>query len=184
MSEDIIKPVLTTTENNKPTLPKPKGRDLSGNHTIIVAPHGDDEIIGCYEILIKERVIVVYVGNSDDDRKRETRNVSDYFDIKAQYYTRQIPPQLLSKENKFYFPDPIYETHPSHRLEGMVGESFARSGFDVTFYSTNMSAPYIHEAKVPSEKEDALNTCYPSQKSLWEYEKKYILFEGYCKWIF
>jgi hypothetical protein len=188
---DVVKPSLTPNDirmmksgSPRPKLPKPPERELSGNHTIIIAPHGDDEIIGCYEVLIKERVIIVYVGNLDDKRKVETKNLCEHFDIKAQYYTRQIPPQLLSRENKFYFPDPIYEIHPNHRLEGMVGESFARSGFDVIFYSTNMNAPYIHEVPVPSEKEKTLNSCYPSQKSLWESEKKYILFEGYCKWIF
>jgi hypothetical protein len=66
----------------------------------------------------------------------------------------------------------------------MLGESIARSKKDVVFYSTNMQAPYIHEVTEPDDKENILNILYPSQKSLWEYEKKYILFEGYCKWIF
>ncbi len=156
-----------------------------GGNTIIIAPHYDDEIIGCYEILKSKRVFIIYTSMLNDNmRKEESLKIKEHFDIKGQIYTRQIPSNLLDKENKFYFPDPIYETHPSHRLEGMVGESFARDGFDVTFYSTNMTAPYIHEAENPFEKESMLNKCYPSQKSLWKFEKKFVLFEGYCKWIF
>ena len=90
----------------------------------------------------------------------------------------------MKKENTFYFPDPIFETHPCHRAHGAVGESFARGGFDVVFYTTNMTAPYVHEVKNPTLKDAKLSKCYPSQKDLWKYEKKYILFEGYCKWIF
>jgi hypothetical protein len=47
-----------------------------------------------------------------------------------------------------------------------------------------MTAPYIKEVEKPEEKEELLNKVYPDQKDLWKYEKKYVLFEGYCKWIF
>ena len=81
-------------------------------------------------------------------------------------------------------PDPVYELHPLHRQWGMVGETMARVGFDVIFYSTNMNAPYIHELAVADDKKELLNKVYPDQKSLWEYDHKYFLFEGYNKWIF
>ena len=151
---------------------------------VIIAPHPDDEIIGAYETLIKHRAIIIYTELIDENRKEETLNLKEHFDVKAQMYLRQVPGILLKKENTFYFPDPIYEIHPAHRLMGMVGESFARSGFNVIFYSTNMTAPYIHEVRNPEDKEEVLTECYPSQKKLWEFEKKYILFEGYCKWFF
>jgi len=66
---------------------------------------------------------------------------------------------------------------------GMIGESMLRSGINIIFYNTNMNAPYIHELKDSKEKEELLNKVYPSQKSLWEYEKKYVLYEGRNKWI-
>ncbi len=65
-----------------------------------------------------------------------------------------------------------------------MGEQLARNGFDVTFYNTLMNAPYIHECKNSDGKLALLNTVYPDQKSLWEYDHKYFLFEGYTKWIF
>lgn len=153
---------------------------------IIVAPHGDDEIIGCYKVLkgSKKKVIIVYPDDMEESRKEESLKLKEFCDIKLQLFTRQIPQHLINQENLFYFPDPIFETHPAHRLHGAVGETFARSGLSVIFYSINMQAPYIHETPDPDKKEELLNAVYPSQKSLWEFDKKYILFEGYCKWFF
>jgi len=153
---------------------------------IIIAPHPDDELIGCFDIIRKkEPCMIIYGGETESKRREETKEVKEFFDnVVGQLFLMNVPAHLLTKENTFYFPDPIYETHPLHRYYGMLGESIARSGKDVIFYSTNMNSPYIHEVKEPDEKERYLNIIYPSQKSLWEYEKKYILFEGYCKWIF
>jgi len=117
-------------------------------------------------------------------RRNEAMKLKEYIAVKAQIFLMSVPPNLINENSVFYFPDPVYETHPIHRQYGMMGEQFAREGFDVTFYTTNMNAPYIHESTLVKEKEELLNNVYPSQKSLWEYDKKYILFEGYCKWIF
>jgi len=154
--------------------------------TIIVAPHPDDEIIGCFEVLNKAKsVVIIYSPINDLKRQEEVLKLKDkYENIKMQMFQYNIPSNFLNSENQFYFPDPVYEIHPKHREIGMAGELFARAGFDVTFYNTNMNAPYIHEVENWQEKESTLNEIYPSQKSLWEYEKKYVLFEGYCKWIF
>ena len=153
---------------------------------IIVAPHPDDECIGCFEILTDSKnyskIIIVYT-NFDESRMKESLNLKTYTRVKHQFFNRSIPPNLLDKENTFYFPDPIYETHPAHRLQGSIGEQLLRSGFDVIFYSVNMQAPYCHEVSDPSKKETLLNNVYPSQIDLWKYDKKYILFEGRCKWI-
>lgn len=168
------------------------------NELIIIAPHPDDELIGCWEILKKKEKspIIIYTEEMNEIRKEETLSFKKHFTVKAQLFLKSIPPMFLKKENTFYFPDPIYETHPAHRTQGSIGESLARSGLDVIFYSTNMLAPYIHEITIPlkevfaqknrtiNPKEEILNTIYPSQKDLWKHEKKYILFEGRCKWIF
>ena len=66
----------------------------------------------------------------------------------------------------------------------MMGESMARQGLDVLFYTTQMNVPYIREVQDSGAKKVLLNSVYFGQSSLWEYEHKYFLFEGYCKWIF
>ena len=152
---------------------------------IIIAPHPDDEIIGTFEVLHSGiNPTIIYTEPIDDIRREELTNLKDAFRIKDQLFLRQVPGLLLKKENIFFFPDPVYELHPAHRLSGSIGESFARNGYNVVFYNTNMNAPYIHESIDPTHKENTLNKIYPSQKSLWKYEKKYILFEGYYKWCF
>jgi hypothetical protein len=153
--------------------------------SIIVAPHPDDEIIGCYEILKKEKCIIIYSGETELKRREEAMKLKEYCEsVSIQLFLNNIPPSMLKKENTFYFPNPETEIHPLHRQYGNMGEMLARSGENVTFYTTTMNVPWIHEVKDWEEKEKLLNNVYPSQKSLWEWEKKYILFEGKIKWIF
>ncbi len=151
--------------------------------TIIISPHMDDECM-IYEILKTKNPIVVYTEEATKERQEEALTLREHVQIKAQMFFKSIPNQLLNFDNTFYFPDPYFETHPAHRSQGFIGEQMARKGYNVIFYTTNMQAPYIREVYDPKGKEELLNKVYPSQKSLWEYDKKYILFEGYCQWIF
>lgn len=150
---------------------------------IIIAPHPDDEIIGCYEHLTNESIII-YDGDTPKDRREEALNLRRHYPNIKQLFQKNIPQQFRNNLNMFYLPDPVYEIHPLHRYWGQIGEQMAREGLFVVFYNTTMTAPYIHETRHPHKKEAILNEVYPSQKSLWEYEKKFILFEGYCKWMF
>jgi len=156
-------------------------------HHFIIAPHPDDEIIGCYEIINNpaNSIAIMYPGEVEQRRKEEALKLREHRgNVSIQMFQLSIPPPMLTDPNiTFYFPDPIYEVHPEHRAWGFVGEGMARGGYDVVFYSTLMNTPYIHEAD-NEYKETLLDLVYPSQKSLWKYEKKFILFEGRCKWLF
>jgi len=153
---------------------------------IIIAPHPDDEIIGCYEELVKKDrpPIIIYGPETEQKRREEALKLKEFTDIKVQLFQASVPPNLLIAENSFMFPDPVYEIHPLHRQYGIIGESMARQGLDVTFYTTQMNAPYIRETKDSGAKKSLLNSVYFGQSSLWEYDHKYFLFEGYCKWLF
>jgi len=157
------------------------------SEVIIISPHCDDEIIGNYEVLKNKnnRITIIYGSDTKLERRVEAITLREYFsNIKAQLFQTTIPQPFLQKTTGFFFPDPHFETHPEHRAWGFVGEQLARQGFDVTFYSTIMNSPYIHEVEYPLLKKAALDKVYPSQKSLWKYDHKYFIFEGKCKWIF
>ncbi len=153
---------------------------------IIISPHPDDEIIGAHKYLTKHntRPIVIYSSDLNAKRKQSALKLKDHVDVKLQLFQMSLPAPFMKLENKYLFPDPIYETHPVHRAWGIMGEQLARNGFDVVFYSTNMNAPYIHEVANPDQKRELLEKVYPDQKSLWEFDHKYFLFEGYTKWMF
>jgi hypothetical protein len=155
--------------------------------TVIMAPHPDDEIIGCFEQLKNpaNSIIVIYSGDIDADRRETVLKLKDEIpSLKIQLFQQTLPQTFINHNNKFFFPDPSYEIHPKHREWGFIGEQLARNGFDVIFYNTIMNAPYIHEVAKPDDKKELLNKVYPDQKTLWKYDHKYFLFEGYSKWIF
>jgi hypothetical protein len=151
--------------------------------SIIIAPHPDDEVIGCFSKL-KENSIIIYDGDTEPKRREEALKLREYYPHCKQLFLKSIPSKFLDKINMILIPDPVYETHPLHRRWGALGEQLARDGQFVIFYNTTMTAPYIHEINDLKVKERVLSFVYPSQRSLWEYDKKYILFEGYCRWIF
>ncbi len=152
---------------------------------VIIAPHADDELIGCYEVLadLKTRPVVIYTEEMSKERQVEITKLKEHFSIKGQMFCQSIPQIFMKKDTTFYFPGPD-EIHPAHRKQAAIGEALARQGLNVIFYTTNMNVPFIREVKDPHLKKDALDLIYPSQYKLWKFDHKYFLFEGYMKWLF
>lgn len=163
---------------------------------VIVAPHRDDEIIGCFGIIMSNfpKVVLFCDGEKEDsdDRLSKYLNLNVIKGIGGYAQTTpssDVVNMVFGLYEKFddvvaLFPDPYFETHPRHRALGVLGELMLReSNIPVWFYSTNMKAPYIHEVKFPESKKEALNAVYPDKADLWKYDHKYFLFEGYCQWL-
>jgi len=150
---------------------------------IIISPHCDDECIGAYKFL-KEATIIIYDAIASIERRNEALTLkSKMSNIKAQLFQNTIPSSFLNKENMLLFPC-IEEVHPLHRKWSYMGEQLSRNGLNIIFYTINMNVPYIREVEDIKGKEDLLNSIYPSQSDMWKYEKKYVIWEGFCKWIF
>jgi len=144
---------------------------------VIIAPHADDEIIGCYELL--KTGLVKQVFFCSETAVEEAISSSELYDFNAKHVD-YLPMQMSLC---YLFPDPTHEFHPLHRHFGQIGEAMVREGYDVIFYTTNMNTPYIHEVERNELKRFDLERCYSKKKSLWLMDHKYFLFEGYTKWI-
>ncbi len=147
---------------------------------VIIAPHADDEIIGCYEFLLSGLVESVLFNT----RQGEVEAIpsSEHFGFRIGSID-ELADLALNENLILLFPDHTYETHPDHRKLGSLGEDIWRAGQAVIFYSTNMLSPYIHEASSPLNKRHCLNMLYTNKSTLWQYDNKYFLFEGYIQWI-
>lgn len=151
---------------------------------VIFAPHADDEIIGCFELLEAQVVKQVVFGTHEAMAECVSSKCNKHYGFTTTtVFLADLTKFKEYKNDTLVFPDPTTELHPEHRAWGALGERLAREGFDVIFYTTNMNAPYMRESKDPVAKKEALNTYYPEKKTLWRYEHKYFLFEGHIKWI-
>ena len=166
---------------------------------VILAPHPDDELIGCLEQIELARtrgwlpsVVLLpgittkpgwYVDKNDASEPTNTNPlglIPVVGDACAAYLEGN---EGQWEQIQYLFPDPAFETHPEHRRWGAVGERLLRTGASVWFYSVNMQAPYVREVRRPHWKRTCLQWYYPSASSLWQYDHRYFLFEGQCLWL-
>jgi LmbE family N-acetylglucosaminyl deacetylase len=142
----------------------------------IWAPHPDDEIIGCYSILVRlPGLITVYYGTID----LGCTVASKIFDFDFLEFQ-----ESSESWDVVYAPDPYFDNHPEHRRFGHLAEQLFRENRinRLIYYSTQMNAPYICEVGNPADKRKALDTCYLEKSDLWKFDHRYWLFEGYNEW--
>ena len=78
---------------------------------IIIAPHPDDEIIGCYEQLkSKGNLVIIYSGDTLPERREKALKLKEHIELTHQLFLQSVPQTFLDPKNQFYFPDPIYES--------------------------------------------------------------------------
>jgi hypothetical protein len=146
----------------------------------IWAPHGDDELIGCYSVLTTRAVglVTVYYGSIDEGCLKASLMFGFPY---HNFYEKAAA--VWDLWDIVYAPDPDYDVHPEHQWFGSMARRYFRTGRinRLIHYTTQMSAPYISEVESPIEKRDALNECYPLKSDLWRYDHRYWLFEGYCE---
>ena len=168
-------------------------------HDLILAPHIDDEIIGCYKYIINAVDTCIDICYFYDITK-ERRLSGDKLRNKVLHIDQTLYngydfkldsnfiKYIVNKYDRILCPDPIFESHPDHKEIGNVGQYIYKNFQDenqIIFYSVNMTAPYIKKLNVDDQNDKRLwlNELYPDQASLWENDYKYFLFEGTCRWF-
>jgi LmbE family N-acetylglucosaminyl deacetylase len=185
-------------------------RVLEGKMKVLIcSPHCDDELIGCFSALYNlcqkegNEILISYCDSKNESRILESKNLVPILE-------EHVPISIFSTIEQTYFysddllevklgrvlmewepsmvlaPDPYSENHPLHKFVGSFCRHFVSKYLDnssLVFYSTSMQSPFLSElpSDISSKKERILNLVYPSQKDLWRYEKKYILFESYME---
>ena len=155
---------------------------------IIIAPHADDEVIGCSQLL-GSSCHVIFTTLMSKARRKEAQDLAEEVGFEVEFKDPSFVLHdcfvgLNLKNTIIIAPDPILETHPAHRLAGFSAwQEALRYKVRFATYTTNMMAPYTRELDEEDQVDKkSLLGFYPSQKSLWKNDHKYFLFEGLCEW--
>ena len=150
---------------------------------VIIAPHVDDEVIGCYELLAANSIDkVIYItdfGEVTEPRKLEALACADRFKFKAIFCSLSEVNQHLLRNCNVYVPS-IKDLHPHHKhVNVFIHQMPCRPKVNLQFYSVEMNfAPRLLDEDVRTAKLDALTTLFPSQAALFNSDAKYWLFES------
>jgi len=144
---------------------------MSSDPILIIAPHVDDETIGCFMVLEQQKhvgnVTVMYLEELSGQRTKEARFAASVFNFTPVFSSVPI------EEYKHVLIPCRQDLHPAHRRANCQYRSRATH-----FYSTNMEGAEFLGEEIAAKKRRALNTCYPSQIALWENDARYWMFES------
>jgi hypothetical protein len=166
---------------------------------IIVAPHADDELIGCGEILLHAENVTVLLqeGMPNDARMKETEAVLQCILLNAQLglkrvverlsiqnYVKSVCARRKPTTQVIWFPDPHYETHPEHKLftddlKQKILHNMAGCPVIFGLYSVRMNTPYLHKLdKGTCASKMILADHYVSQSEYFKQHNDSFFFEG------
>ncbi len=150
--------------------------------SLILAPHADDEIIGCYSLLKANQISrVIYFEELTPARRTEALLSADLYGFDALFAPDLDPSDLnaiIEQEPTIYIPA-ITDSHPAHKA---LNRRY-RKHSGVHFYSVDLDRCQHPKVTVdePLQKLAELNYCYSSQSDLWASNASYYLFESIVK---
>jgi len=147
---------------------------------LIIAPHIDDELIGCWSLFCNpdNRISIVWLYEITDVRRREAVCIDLSRRIKAEIDLTAFGEESVAGIIKECNPKEVYVTsrkdgHLDHKKANALFRKYATH-----FYSVDMvDATYIGEEE-SKYKRATLDALFPSQKALWKGNAKYYLFEA------
>lgn len=141
---------------------------------VIFAPHIDDEMIGCFQLLEEKQVReVFYFYDLTPERQDEARAVASYYEFIPRFMGIEKNAGNLNSDAVILAPN-IRDSHPHHKLVNQVAKSLPNKK---QYYSIDMNVRR-DRVKNDAKKLDHLIKFYPSQKKLFEQDDKYHLFES------
>ena len=147
---------------------------------VIVAPHSDDELIGCFSLLQARQVLaVLYYHDLTPTRMAEAEACAAEFGFTPHFCMDVAEAARCFKDSVFLLPA-ITDAHIQHQELNRQFRRAVRSS-NLWYYSTDFDrlrsksplSPEVRELK-----KAALDKLYPSQRQLWETNASYYLFEN------
>ena len=145
---------------------------------IVLAPHVDDELIGCWRQIVNQEVTaVIYFFDLFEDRIAEAQAFSDKYSIPI-YFSDGDPEKFIrgrfDSETPVLAPN-IGDNHVHHKMVNNIAKRYFSN---IQYYSIDMNVEFdVLEPDQQKQKREALLELYPSQASLFE-DEKYWLFES------
>lgn len=146
---------------------------VSADRALVIAPHVDDELIGCFSILVQwptGSVDVLYLYELTPLRRLEAEAAGRAMGFNV-LFDQSVAAPLVYEE---VFVPCRQDTHPDHRAANTRFRSIA-----TYFYSVSMQGDGVRYlgAEVAERKRACLEICYPSQAPLWRNDARYWMFE-------
>ena len=156
---------------------------------VILAPHIDDETIGCFTLLKKGLVKSVYwFFDLEDYRIKEGDRVADHFGFRPEYRLgfNALNGVLLNdimsdvKKDTVVLVPTSEEWHPHHKAIFGLGKMLESYGLKVGYYSVYMNVEWVKMLPKPmqNEKKNALYKLFPSQREVFDSYGILYVFEG------
>ncbi len=142
---------------------------------LILAPHIDDELIGCSQILLNpgNEVTVGWFEEITKERRLEGLEAAAVLGFTPVFgFDQENLEQPWSYWDEVLVPRRD-DAHPAHKRVSAKYREYATSFYSVDMVSAPVLAPSSQERK-----RELLNRLYPSQSVLWERDHKYWLFEN------
>lgn len=141
---------------------------------IVIAPHPDDELIGCWSVISSGQVTdVFYCFDFDQGRMAEAEACASIFGFIPHFGSPSQ--EELIKRNKPLLLPAITDAHPQHKE---INRQYRSLGLPTKFYSVDLDHNQKTLLSTRDLKLQALNEIYVSQKSLWQNNASYWLFEN------
>lgn len=138
----------------------------------IIAPHIDDETIGCFNFLIENQIEKVYYVFETQERIQEAIKAAAYFNF--EYEVLDIENFNKIPKNKTLLVPNIKDGHIHHKLVNIAAKCLPNKK---CYYSVDMNT-FRLPIKNWEDKRDVLYSLYPSQKDYFNQNPQCYLFEN------